>query len=186
MEHDSESVAIAASPSSPKAHDRARTGAPGFSLQAALFCFIDRPHTARNEWLRASSVCLFILRPNNDAKRIGIIYDLMFLSCLPFEFKCGVSPITGVSQQGILASLPGGSDEHTLQRSVKERATTREAKRTAARRVAPKMAWGFVAPQSQIAAHMLLRRASPQAILGATKHQLYARHHTRTTGKLTQ
>jgi len=40
------------------------------------------------------------------------------------------------------------------------------------------MAWGFVAPQSQIAADMLLRRASPQAILGATKHQLYARHHT--------
>ena len=60
----------------------------------------------------------------------------------------------------------------------KERATTREAKSTAARRVAPKMAWGFVAPQSQIAADMLLRRASPQAILGATKHQLYAGHHT--------
>src|SRR5438093_7067372 len=51
------------------------------------------------------------------------------------------------------------------------------------------MAWGFVAPQSQIAADMLLRRASPQAILGATKHQLYARHHTRaetTTGRLGQ
>ena len=64
----------------------------------------------------------------------------------------------------------------------KERATTREAKRTAARRVAPKMAWGFVAPQSQIPADMLLRRASPQAILGATKHQLYARHHTRCFG----
>src|SRR5437870_2994147 len=60
----------------------------------------------------------------------------------------------------------------------KERATTREAKRAAARRVAPKMAWGFVAPQSQIATDMLLRRASPQAILGATQHQLYARHHT--------
>ena len=59
-----------------------------------------------------------------------------------------------------------------------ERATTREAKRAAARRVAPKMAWGFVAPRSQIAADMLPRRASPQAILGATKHQRIARHHT--------
>src|SRR2546430_17710633 len=49
----------------------------------------------------------------------------------------------------------------------KERATTREANRTAAPRVAPKMAWGFVALQSQIPADMLLRRASPQAILGA-------------------
>src|SRR5947208_11553470 len=68
-------------------------------------------------------------------------------------------------------------------RQDKERATTREAKRTAARWVAPKMAWGFVAPQSQIAVDMLLRRASPQAILGATKHQLYARHHT--SSKLT-
>src|SRR6266545_1590172 len=63
----------------------------------------------------------------------------------------------------------------------KERATTREAKRAAARRVAPKMAWGFVAPRSQIAADMLPRRASPQAILGATKHQPIARHHTRTS-----
>src|SRR6266550_4683801 len=44
--------------------------------------------------------------------------------------------------------------------------------------VAPKMAWGFVAPRSQIAADMLPRRASPQAILGATKHQPIARHHT--------
>src|SRR5262249_50439934 len=50
----------------------------------------------------------------------------------------------------------------------KEQATTREAKRTAARRVAPKMAWGFVVPQSRIPADMLLRHASPQAILGAT------------------
>src|SRR5207244_6790270 len=49
----------------------------------------------------------------------------------------------------------------------------------ATRRVAPKMAWGFVARRSQIAADMLPRRASPQAILGATKHQPIARHHTR-------
>src|SRR5262249_3805760 len=56
----------------------------------------------------------------------------------------------------------------------KEQATTRETKRTAARRVAPKMAWGFVVPQSSIPADMLLRHAarlsspksSPQAILG--------------------
>ena len=60
----------------------------------------------------------------------------------------------------------------------KEQATTREAKRTAARRVAPKMAWGFVAPRSQIAADMLPRRVSPQAILGATKHQPIVRHYT--------
>jgi hypothetical protein len=41
-------------------------------------------------------------------------------------------------------------------------------KRTAAQRVAPNLAWGFVAPQSQSAAAMLPRRASPQAKLGAT------------------
>ncbi len=64
-----------------------------------------------------------------------------------------------------------------------ERGTTREAKRAAARRVAPKMAWGFVAPRSQIAADMLPRRASPQAILGATKHQPIARHHTSANEK---
>src|SRR5216117_1959208 len=46
------------------------------------------------------------------------------------------------------------------------------------------MAWGFVAPRSQIAADMLPRRASPQAILGATKHQPIAGHHTRPTQTL--
>src|ERR1043166_5175232 len=63
------------------------------------------------------------------------------------------------------------------------RATTREAKRPAARRVAPKMAWGFVGPRCQIAADMLPRRASLQAILGATKHQRIARHHTGRIGR---
>jgi len=40
------------------------------------------------------------------------------------------------------------------------------------------MAWSFVAPQSRIAADMLLRRAWLQAILGATEHQLFVRHIT--------
>ena len=62
-----------------------------------------------------------------------------------------------------------------------ERATKREAKRTAARRVAPKTAWGFVAPRSQSAAAMLPRRALPQAVLGATKHQAIVRHYTSPT-----
>ena len=57
----------------------------------------------------------------------------------------------------------------------------RGAKRTAARRVAPKMACGFVVPRSQIAADMLPRHASPQAILGATKHQPIVRHYTSLT-----
>src|SRR5947207_1638557 len=59
-----------------------------------------------------------------------------------------------------------------------ERATTREAKSSAARRVAPKMALGFVAPRSQSLGAMLPRPASPKAILGATKHQPIGRHHT--------
>src|SRR5439155_15088544 len=48
------------------------------------------------------------------------------------------------------------------------------------------MDWGFVAPRSQIAADMLPGRASPQAILGATKHQPIARHHTSSRGIITQ
>src|SRR5439155_15718167 len=51
----------------------------------------------------------------------------------------------------------------------KERATPPGPKRTAARRVAPNLAWGFVARRSQ--PHwrgMLPPRASPQAKLGAT------------------
>src|ERR1043166_8014328 len=86
--------------------------------------------------------------------------------------------MAGVSQQGIFASREARAPG--IPAAVcQERATTREAKRTAARRVAPKMAWGFVAPRSQIAADMLPRRASPQPILGATKHQLFVRHITR-------
>src|ERR1043166_2827489 len=73
--------------------------------------------------------------------------------------------MAGVSQQGIFASREARAPG--IPAAVcQERATTREAKRTVARRVAPKMAWGFVAPQSQIAADMLLRRASPQGHFG--------------------
>ena len=53
----------------------------------------------------------------------------------------------------------------------------REGKSTAARRVAPKMALGFVASRSQVHGDMLPRRASPKAILGATKHQPFRRHY---------
>jgi len=60
----------------------------------------------------------------------------------------------------------------------KDRATTREAKSTATRRVAPKMALGLVAPRSQVHANLLPRRASPKTILGATKHQPFRRHYT--------
>ena len=55
----------------------------------------------------------------------------------------------------------------------------REGKSTAARRVAPKMALGFVASRSQVHGDMLPRRASPKAILGATKHQPFRRHYPR-------
>ena len=60
-----------------------------------------------------------------------------------------------------------------------ERATKREGKSAAARRVAPKMALGFVASRSQVLGDMLLGRASPTAILGATKHQPFRRHYPR-------
>src|SRR6266700_2843271 len=51
----------------------------------------------------------------------------------------------------------------------KERATPPGPKRTAARRVAPNLAWGFVARRSQPHCRgMLPPRASPQAKLGAT------------------
>jgi len=50
----------------------------------------------------------------------------------------------------------------------KARATKREAKRPAARRVAPKTVWGCVAPRYQSTGAMLPRRALPQAVLGAT------------------
>src|SRR5216683_7382306 len=76
-------------------------------------------------------------------------------------------------------SFPARRERRAYPSAVcEERATKREAKRTAARRVAPKTAWGFVAPRSQSAAAMLPRRALPQAVLGATKHQPIARHHT--------
>src|SRR6266851_3650284 len=63
----------------------------------------------------------------------------------------------------------GVSDEHIPKWICEERATKSGRKRTAARRVAPNLAWGFVARRSQ--PHwqgMLPPRASPQAKLGAT------------------
>src|SRR5205807_3182807 len=80
-------------------------------------------------------------------------------------------------------SFPARRERRAYPSAVcEERATKREAKRTAARRVAPKTAWGFVAPRSQSAAAMLPRRALPQAVLGATNHQPIARHHTSLYG----
>src|SRR5213592_2262961 len=81
-------------------------------------------------------------------------------------------------------SFPARRERRAYPSAVcEERATKREAKRTATRRVAPKTAWGFVAPRSQSAAAMLLRRALPQTVLGATKHQTIARHHTSASAK---
>src|SRR5512134_1801626 len=85
--------------------------------------------------------------------------------------------MAGVSPHGVFASREARA--RRIPAAVcNEGATRREAKRTAARRVAPNWACGFVAPQSQSAAAMLLRRAAPQAKLGATKHQPFVRHCT--------
>src|SRR5438477_12604045 len=85
--------------------------------------------------------------------------------------------MAGVSPQGVFVS-PKARATSIPSAVCKERATPRETKRTAARRVAPKTAWGFVAPRSQIATDTLPRRALPQAVLGATKHQPFVRHYT--------
>ena len=61
----------------------------------------------------------------------------------------------------------------------KERTTKSEPKRHAARRVAPHLAFGFVAPRSQIAADMLPRRAAPKAKCGATNAHPICEQHTR-------
>src|SRR5205814_8556798 len=60
----------------------------------------------------------------------------------------------------------------------KERTTKSEPKRHAARRVAPHLAFGFVAPRSQIAADMLPRRAAPKAKCGATNAHPICEQHT--------
>src|SRR5438067_7923483 len=68
----------------------------------------------------------------------------------------------------------GASDEHIPQWICEERATKSGRKRTAARRVAPNLACGFVARRSQ--PHwrgMLPPRASPQAKLGATNVTIF-------------
>ena len=69
----------------------------------------------------------------------------------------------------------GASDEHIPKWICKERATPPGPKRTAARRVAPNLAWDFVARRSQPHCRGMLpgaraeaRRASPPAKLGAT------------------
>src|SRR5258705_9068186 len=68
----------------------------------------------------------------------------------------------------------GASDEHIPQWICEERATKSGRKRTAARRVAPNLACGFVARRLQThlggcaSARAEAPRASPQAKLGAT------------------
>src|SRR2546421_10135044 len=71
--------------------------------------------------------------------------------------------------------LPHGHQSMSRQWICKERATQPGPKRTAARRVAPNLAWGFVARRSQPhcqgmfpGARAEAHRASPQAKLGAT------------------
>src|ERR671925_280582 len=71
--------------------------------------------------------------------------------------------------------LPHGHQSISRQWICKERATPLGPKRTAARRVAPNLAWGFVARRSQPHCRGMLHwpvrlgpRASPQAKLGAT------------------
>src|SRR5438874_11369994 len=78
-----------------------------------------------------------------------------------------VNPVTFAAR--ILRPRQGASDEHTLGGVCKERATPPGSQRTAARRVAPHLAWRFVARRSQ--PHwrgMLPPRASPHAKWGAT------------------
>src|SRR5205809_1442364 len=60
----------------------------------------------------------------------------------------------------------------------KERTTKSEPKRHAARRVAPHLAFDFVAARSQIAADMLPRRAAPKAKCGATNAHPICEQHT--------
>ncbi len=60
-----------------------------------------------------------------------------------------------------------------------ERATTWDAKRAAALRVAPRKPRGFVVRPSQTAAGRLRPHALPRGFLGATKHQRFVRHDTR-------
>src|SRR5919198_699640 len=78
-------------------------------------------------------------------------------------------------RQGVFG--PGRARATSISRQwiCKERATPPGPKRTAARRVAPNLAWGFVARRSQPHCRGMLRvpraeapRASPQAKLGAT------------------
>src|SRR5919108_4852852 len=61
----------------------------------------------------------------------------------------------------------------------KERTTKSDPKRHAALRVASHLAFGFVAPRSQIAADMLPRRAAPKAKCGATNAHPICEQHTR-------
>src|SRR5947207_6026874 len=60
----------------------------------------------------------------------------------------------------------------------KERTRKSERKRHAVRRVAPHLAFDFVAARSQIAADMLPRRAAPKAKCGATNAHPICEQHT--------
>ena len=59
-----------------------------------------------------------------------------------------------------------------------DRATTWDAKRASALRVAPRLPRGFVVRPSQAAAGRLRPHALPRGILGATQHQQFVRHDT--------
>src|SRR5437899_10377719 len=123
-----------------------------------------------------SSVLSPLLRRGERKKKTAL---------LSIVIQCAFNSASVVSRNWLVFrrkefSFPARRERRAYPSAVCEkRATKREAKRTAARRVAPKTAWGFVAPRSQSAAAMLPRRALPQAVLGATKHQPIARHHTR-------
>ena len=81
--------------------------------------------------------------------------------------QCGVPEIAIHLRQGIFASAEAPARSMS-DRICDERATKAEAKRPAARRVAPHLGSGFVAPRSQVHADMLPRRAAPEPKCGAT------------------
>ena len=85
--------------------------------------------------------------------------------------------MAGVSPRGIFVSNEARGTSRPAE-VCEERATTWDAKRAAALRVAPRMPRGFVVRPSQTAAGRLRPHALPRGILGATKHQRFVRHDT--------
>src|SRR6266404_3076103 len=72
----------------------------------------------------------------------------------------------------------GASDEHIPQWICEERATPPGPKRTAARRVAPNLAWGFVARRSQPHyGDAPSSRLAPGQIGRNKRHRIYALDH---------